>query len=180
MSDSNPFDYPDESGTENEGDGTPSETSSMAELRKFAKRMEREAKHNMKELEELRQFQQSVMSEKREAAITKAFTEVGLADAHAKLFKALNPEIEVETISVDTVSKFADEYQLPLAGSNEVPEAPEVKPEGYRPVTVGSAAPLAMLTSDDVEKLMKAGDFASVNKAYAEGRVEKETVPWRI
>ena len=176
MSD-NPFELPAE-GEQNEDSGS-SETASIKEIRAYAQRQEKAAKAAEKELNELREFRAQVTAEKREAAITTAFAEVGLSPAHAKLFKAMNPELDPEAVTAEAVAGFATEYQLPVQATGEVPPAQEPRPTGYNPVVSQSAAPLGTLTEDDVQRLMKEGRFAEVNKAYADGRVIKEDAPWR-
>jgi len=176
MSD-NPFELPEE-GNENEGNEV-SENATIQELRKYAQRQERAVKAAEKELSDLRTFKADVIAERRDAAITSAFTEVGLSPAHAKLYKATNPEVEIEAVTAEAVAGLANEYGLAVQATGQVPAAPEPAPTGYHPVTTGSAAPLAMLSQDEVDQLMRDGDFATVNKAYAEGRVKKEEVPWR-
>jgi len=176
MSD-NPYDLSDQ---DNEDEGNEvNDNATIQELRKYAQRQERAVKAAEKELSDLRTFKADVISERRDSAINSAFTEVGLSPAHAKLYKAMNPEVEIEAITVDSITAFAAEYSLPTQATGEVPAAPEPAPTGYHPVTTGSAAPLAMLSQDEVDQLMRDGDFAAVNKAYAEGRVKKEEVPWR-
>lgn len=163
---------------EDEGSGAVG-NSTIQEMRKALERKEKAEKAAQKRIEELEAFQNEVLAERRGKAVTSAFEAVGLAPEHAELFRAVNPSIDVEAITAEAAAQFAAQYKLPTQVTGEPPAAPEPAPVGYNPVTTGSAAPLAMLSSDDVEKLMKAGDFATVNKAYAEGRVEKEDVPWR-
>jgi len=175
MSD-NPFDLSNDGDDEGSGVG---DNVTIQELRKAYQRQEKAVKAADKELSELREFKAKVVAEQRETAITAAFTEVGLNPAHAKLYRAMNPDLEVESITAESVAGFAAEYSLPTETTGTVPDAPEPAKSGYRPVTTGSAAPLARLTQEDIDRLMREGDFETVNKAYAEGRVEKESVPWR-
>jgi len=53
------------------------------------------------------------------------------------------------------------------------PAAPAAGSEGFTPVSPGSPAPLTKLTLADVDKLLREGDNDAVEKAWAEGRVER-------
>ena len=169
----NPFSFDDE---DDEEPGQKSKP--FTDLRKHARGLERQLKEVTPELEELRQFRMSVMEERKEQAISKAFEEVNLNPAHAKLFKALNPEVEVESITPEAVASFASEYAL-IAVSGEEVEAPEEKPAGFKPVVTGSGAPLKEYTSEDVMTLLRQGKVEEANAAVSSGRVAKESVPWR-
>lgn len=174
MAEESPFDLPDAG--ENEGDGAPVETSTMQDLRKYAKRLEKESKALQDELAELREFRGTVTKERRDNALTAAFTEVGLNPAHAKLFTALNPEVGIEEINADSVAKFAAEFGLPAQSTGEVPAAPEPRQEGYVPVTTGQAPPLAKYSQDDIDQMFREGRHDEVMEAYRTGRVQRETL----
>lgn len=175
MMSENPFELPVEE--ENEDNGAPTETSSIAELRKAYNRAEKRAAAAEKAAQELAAFREAVIEEKRETALTAAFTAVQLNPAQAKLFKLANPNIEVEAITTEVVLQFAAENGL-VAVSGDAVAAPAAAPSGYKPVVTGSAPPLASYTTADIEELMARGDFEAVNRAYKEGRVQKDTAPW--
>ena len=164
---------------ENEGDAAPqADNSTIKQMREALERAEKRNKTYEKQLEKLTEFQNTVLGERREQAVTSVFTEAGLNPKHAELYKRLNPDIEVESITADAVNAFASEYGL-AASSGEVPEAPEVQPEGFTPVTTGSAAPAQYISEEQIKEWLNRGDVEAVNAAYASGRVQKESVPWR-
>jgi hypothetical protein len=169
----NPFEISDDV-DDDEDHGAPKDNSSFAELRKAYNRAEKERRTFEKEVQELREFREAVTEEKREAALSTAFSEVGLNPAHAKLFKALNPQIEVDNISSEVVAQFAVDYAL-TAVSGETPQLEEKQPEGYKPVVTGTASPLAKYSAEEFQALAWDEKVAAIKS----GRVEKETAPWR-
>ena len=94
MSDEDPFALDDdvEEADENQVDDG---NKSFADLRKAYKRSERQLKANEKELEDLRVFKQTVVTEQRKGAIETTFKEVGLSPKHALLFEKVSPDVEV-------------------------------------------------------------------------------------
>lgn len=172
MTDANPWD--DDSDHEDE-QTPPAETKNFAELRKAYNRRDKEAKAFEAELAELREFRSQVVAERTTAAITTAFKEAEVDPVHVDYFKAVNPDVEIDKITADQVREFAAARSL-LTVSGDPATPPEPKDEGYKPVTTGVQAPPGMLTSEDVMKLLANGDTAAVNKAYADGRVLKETL----
>lgn len=152
-------------------------TETLQDVRKFARRRDREAKKLEAEVEELRQFKATIVEKETESAIATAFEAVQLNPSHAKLFKALNPEITPEGITPDAIQAFAAEYALPTV-QGEVVQEPEKKPEGFTPVTTGQAPPLKEYDHEEIRDLMKQGKYDEVNAAYAAGRVKKQELPW--
>lgn len=172
-----PFSVDDD--TEDEGDAAPAgDNKTIKAMREALERAERRAKNAEKQVEKLSEFQTSVLAERREQAVSSIFTEVGLNPKHAELYKRLNPDIEVDAINADAVNAFAAEYGL-ATSSGDVPEAPEVKPEGFTPVTTGNAAPSATISDEQISQWLSEGNLEAVNKAFQDGRVQKESVPWR-
>jgi len=173
MSDEDPFALDDdvEEADENQVDDG---NKSFADLRKAYKRSERQIKANEKELEDLRVFKQTVVTEQRKGAIETTFKEVGLSPKHALLFEKVSPDVEV---TPEVVQAFAAEYDLPTQAGEAV-QAPEAQPQGFNPVTTGTTPAAGMLTHDDVKGLIRRGDMQAVEKAYAQGRVIKEQPPW--
>lgn len=170
-----PFALDDEDTDENQvEDGDANKN--FTELRKAYKRSERQLKATEKELEDLRVFKQTVVAETRKGQIESTFKEVGLSPKHALLFEKVNPEAEV---SAEVVQAFAAEYDLPTQAGEQV-EAPTPQPQGFNPVTTGTTPAAGMLTHDDIMELVKAGDMGAVEKAYAQGRVIREPVPWVV
>lgn len=176
MTDSNPWDVDDDDA--HEDDRTPApESKNFAELRKAYNRRDKEAKQYEAELEELRAFREQVVTERKTAAITSAFTEAEVDPKFAKFFQTDNPEVEVESLSPDKVREWAAGYGLASVETGEAVSAPP-KDEGYKPVVTGTQAPLATLTMEDVDQLLRQGDTAAVEKAFREGRVQKEQPSW--
>lgn len=167
-------DWDDEDGTDPSGDG---EGKSFKDLRNYSKKLERENKAANTELEELRAFRSQVVEEKREQALTSVFGEVGLPETHAKLFKALNPELEVEAITPQSVIDFAKEYGL-VSSDTPAPPAETPAKTGFTPLQVGQPAGLKTYTTEEISALVRAGNYEEVNRAVKEGRVEKEPTPW--
>ena len=179
MSEADPFDVDDDVVTTDEGDVAPSgDNKTIKQMREAVERAERRAKNAEKQLEKLTEFQNTVLAERREQAVSSVFTEAGLNPKHAELYKRINPDIEVDAITADAVTAFAAEYGL-ATSSGDVPEAPEVKPEGFTPVTTGNAAPSASISDEQISQWLNEGNLEAVNKAFKDGRVQKESVPWR-
>lgn len=172
----NPFDTSDDDENETGADGgTGAESQNMADLRKYAKSLEKKYGQAEKEVARLSEFESTVLGERREQAVQGAFTEVGLNPKHAELFKRLNTEGEV---TVDAVKAFAAQYELATVQGEQVENPPAAPPAGFTPVTAGSPAPLAKMSMDDVNKLLSDGQLAAVQEAFTKGLVEKESAPW--
>ena len=159
-----PSEYYDED-EDQEFDG---QSSSMQQLRKAYNRMERENKALKQENDELVGFRGEVLKERKDKAIASSFEEVGLNPKHAKLFQALNPEVEIEQITPQSVAAFAAEYALVTTEGGEV-AAPE--PTGYAPVTTGQASKVSALSRDEWIKLAQTDQLAA-QKAWEDGRVD--------
>lgn len=172
--------YPfDDDTVSDEGDAATKEedNKSFAALRKAHNREEKARKALEKEVEELRTFKTGIVEVQREAAINSVFTEVGLNPKHAELFKAVNKDLEVDSISRDAVAAFAAEYQL-VTNSGEAVEAPESAPSGFTPVTTGTAAPSQKHDAEWIRDQLRAGNLDEVAAAVKAGRVQRESVPW--
>jgi len=171
--------YPfDDDTVSDEGDKAPKEDNqSFAALRKAHNREEKARKALEKEVEELRAFKTGIVEVQKEAAITSVFSEVGLNPKHAELYKAVNKDVEVDSITKDAVAAFAAEYQL-ITNSGEVAETPETEPSGFTPVTTGNAAPSTKLDADGILEKLKSNDFEGLAADFKAGRVQRESVPW--
>lgn len=154
------------------GDNT-QDNKNFAELRKAYNKAEKERKVLLAEVESLRTFQAEVKTRVTEDKLNSVFTEVGLNPAHAKLFRALNPEVEVEAITPEAVATFASEYQLvTIAGAPA--EKPEPKAEGFKPVAAsGGPVGEGILSIEDATKLIREGRYDEAQKLYEAGRVQK-------
>lgn len=159
----------------NEQNQTP-DNKSFQDLRKAFREAKKAHKTLLTEAEELRTFKAQVETEKRDGAITAAFTQVGLNPKHAALFTKVNPDVEV---TPEIVQAFANEYEL-VTQTGETVDAPEVKAGGFTPVVAGASAPVQSLSTDDVKALLAKGDLETVAAAYKAGRVDKEVAPWRV
>ena len=178
MPDYDPF-VSDEDEDEGEKTTGKEDNKSFQELRKAYNRISKEKKDSDKELEELRTFRTTVVEEKKEAAAKAVFVELGLNPQHAKLFKALNPGLEAELVSAETVAEFAKEYGL-LTPDSELEEDDEkTASRGFTPAPTGSPVQTGQFTLEDINKMLKAGDYEAVNKAYKSGRVQKQDRPWK-
>ena len=173
MSDEDPFALDDdvEEADENQVDDG---NKSFADLRKAYKRSERQVKAQEKELEDLRVFKQTVVTETRKGQIESTFQAAGLSPKHALLFEKVNADVEV---TPEVVQAFAAEYDLPTQAGESV-EAPTPQPTGFNPVTTGATPQAGMLTRDDIKALINQKDFDGVAKAYEQGRVIKEPPSW--
>lgn len=178
MSEHDPFafDLEDEDDSNEDQSGSPKagESKNFADLRKYARKMERERNAFEKELTELRDFKSSIEGERKEATIKSAFEEVGLNPKHAALFS----RVHEGEVTVDAVKAFASEYELPTTEGAAV-EPPVKEEPGFRPVVTGTPTGAAKLSAEDIKKMLSSGEIEAVNKAYAEGRVEREETPWR-
>jgi galactitol-specific phosphotransferase system IIB component len=172
FSDDDDVDTPDEGATV-----TPAEDNkTIKQMRDALERAEKRAKAYEKQVEKLSEFQTSVLAERKNQAVTQVFTEVGLSPKHAELFKKVNPDLEVDAITADTVKAFASEYEL-AASSGEVPDAPEVKPEGFTPFTTGNGSPVTMIDTAGILEKLKNGDFEGLTRDVEAGRVQKTQLP---
>lgn len=167
---------------ENEGgDVMPSgsDNKTIQEIRAFAERAEKRAAAAEKKAEEYQSKLGEYVAKEQDAAITSVFKEVGLNEAHGELFKTVNKDLEVSSITADAVKEFANKYQLPVSETGEPPEAPERKPGGFTPPPVsGVPVPVDKLTIGDIDKLLASGESAEVEKAFRDGRVEEVEAPW--
>lgn len=167
-------DWDDVDGDETNGDEA---NKSFKDLRNYSKKLEREAKARETELEELRTFKTETVTKQMDTTIGAVFEQVKLPPEHVALFKALNPSIEAEAITPEAVVAFATQYKLaPIEGQELPPQAKE--DEGFTPVVVGSTPALKTYDAAEIKSLLAAGNTEEVNRAYKEGRVEKEPVPW--
>lgn len=155
---------------------SPGDSKNFADLRKAYNREVKARKTESAELEELRTFRQAVTTEKREAVIQAAFTEVGLSAQHAKLFKAINPDVDVSTINAETVGGFAKEYGLGVASGEEDVDVPAPKPEGFSPVVSGQAAPLARKMARDEWLNLHTTDPARARQLFEQGKVDTSEI----
>lgn len=152
------------------------ESKDFVTLRKYARKQEREAKALAAEIETLRAFKAEVEQAKRAETLVSTFKEVGLSEKHAELFAKVNPEAE---ITADAVKAFANEYSLPTVETQEVPDAPDVQPNGFTPVVTGHGPAIEQVSIDDIDKLRAAGQFAKVEELFAKGLVAEEPAPWK-
>ncbi len=163
-----------------EGDTAPQATEdnkTIKQMRDALDRAEKRVKSYERQVEKLSEFQTSVLTERKNQAVTQVFTEVGLSPKHAELFKKVNPDLEVDAVTADAVKAFASEYELAASGG-EVPDAPEVKPEGFTPVTTGTGPGTLTQDADGIEELLKSGDLEGIRRAFESGRVNKQA-PWK-
>lgn len=165
-------DQPDEGGTQ-------PENSTIKEIRAAAERAERRATAAEKKAEDYASRLQEYVAKEQDAAITSVFKEVGLNEAHGQLFKEVNKDLEVSAITADAVKEFANRYQLPVAETGEVPDAPPASPSGFTPPPVtGVPTSVEKLTLGDIDKMLRSGDSEEVEKAFKAGRVETVEAPW--
>lgn len=158
----------------NEDEEREAPNKNFAELRKAYNRAEKERKALAAEIEELRTFRAEITERETQARVQSVFEEVGLNPAHAKLFKALNPDVGPDGVTAEAVAAFASEYQLVTTSGEPVSE-PEPKTEGFKPVATpsGSGTGPAVMSLDDAKQLIHEGRYDEVNKLYQEGRVER-------
>jgi hypothetical protein len=157
-----------------EDGGDTGSNKSFADLRKYAKRMEREVKEAKAANETLTAFQAEVLAERKAAALDTVFKEVGLSPKHAALFAKVNPDAEP---TADAVKAFAAEYELATV-QGEAVEAPEPEAEGLTPIVKGSAPTGAAsgnkVTAADWLK-MQATDPVKAKRLFDGGLVDMES-----
>lgn len=182
---------------ENE-DKQESDNSSFRDLRAHAKRLERQVAKLQKEREALLEFKTKVEEEKKQATVARLFKEVGLSEKHAGLFIKVTPDLDPESVSVETVRSFAEEYDLPLKQepSSESPETGvgqdwsqekirEVSPKvgekkeatGFAPVAPGALTSARIITDvSEAAKLYVSNPEEYVRLRQA-GRIQLPKLP---
>ena len=154
-----------------EDGGDAGSNKSFADLRKYAKRMEREAKAAQERTEALEAFQAEVLAERKAATLDTVFKEVGLSPKHAALFAKVNPDAEP---TADAVKAFAAEYELATVAGESV-EAPAPEAEGLTPIVKGSA-PTGAATGGKVSATdwlaMQGTDPARARRLFESGQVD--------
>jgi hypothetical protein len=164
------FDFGDEVDDENDG-ASGTDSKNFADLRKYARKMEREAKAAQAQVEELTSFRTEVLAERRTADLDRVFSEVGLSPKHAALFAKVNPDAEV---TADAVKSFAAEYELTAATGDPI-DAPELQAEGLSPIVRGngSGAPAQGGKMSSREWIaLQATDFAKAQALWEKGLVD--------
>lgn len=155
-----------------EDGGDTGSNKNFADLRKYAKKMEREAKAAQAKVEELAAFQAEVLAERRAADLDRVFEQVGLNTKHAALFTKVNPDAEV---TAEAVKAFAAEYELTTV-AGDVPDAPEPEAQGLTPIVkggnTGNAGGAGGKMSSQEWLQLQATDFAKAQRLFAEGMVD--------
>lgn len=175
MSEPFPFDDESDEGGNEQQEG---QNQSFKDLRDYADRLEKKLKSAEKVAEDLSTKLEVYTSREREATITNVFTEVGLNPKHGELFKRVNPDLKADQVTTDVVTEFAKEYELVTA-----PQAPSEDsvpaPAGFQPPKLEGTPLSDKLTPEDIQTMLRNGDFGKIQEAYEGGRVEQDSVPWR-
>lgn len=133
---------------EEEQDAPPQDRSNpVRSLREALKAKEKEARNLAKELKELQAFKAQYDTEQKIRSLAETFTQVGLTEKHAELFYKLNPEAEA---TVESVSTFAKDYQLPLKLENETPSADNTP---FVPASGGSSDETGYISRDQLDQM---------------------------
>lgn len=167
-------DEPDEGDTATQG----GDNKTIKQLREAIERAEKRNRALEKDNEKLIAFQSTVLAERKNETVSKVFTEAGLSPKHAELYKRVNPDVEADAITAEAVKTFAEEYGLAAGAVASTPDVEESKPQGFTPVTTGISPSASEFSMDDVDTLMKQGDFDTVNRIFKEKRVQEDDVPW--
>jgi len=135
---------------EDEQDTSTQERSNpVRSLREALKAKEKEARNLAKELKELQSFKAEYDQKEKIRSLAETFTQVGLTDKHAELFYKLNPEAEA---TVESVSAFAKDYQLPLKlEENETPAPTDNRP--FIPASGGSSDETGYVTREQLDQM---------------------------
>ena len=168
----NPDDLLDDvdTGDDDTDTSTPGENSTIKELRSAYRRAERSRKANETELAELRQFKQEYDGKVRTETVSKLFEEAQLNPAHAKLFLALNPDVEP---TAEAVKAFASENQLTTTTGEEVPPPAD----GFEPPSGFNPPQVQRYTQEQFRDLQRNNPEAA-RRALEKGLVEPVDVPW--
>jgi hypothetical protein len=149
--------------------------------RDFGKRMEKKVRDLEKQLDAANARIAGYERKEKQAGQISELAKSGLNEKHAKLFLAINPE--VEDITPDAVKAFMDEYGLAVASENgqeqeETTTATTESDIGFTPAAVpGTTSPRPsqkVYTRDEFLKLQER-DPAQANIVLYEGRVQMET-----
>lgn len=151
--------------------------SSMKSLRDHAKDLEKQLKAAAKREGELNTQLFTYKQAEKTQGLARKFEEQGLNEKQAKLFLALNPDIE--EINLESIQEFAEEYGLTTPTKVEGENAPiEVNAEtaGFVKVPNSIATPPdgKVLSSEEYESLL-ATDQTAALRAVQEGRVQLAT-----
>ena len=119
-------------------------------LREALKAKEKEARNLAKELKELQVFKAEYDQKEKIRSLAETFTQVGLTDKHAELFYKLNPEAEA---TVESVSAFANDYQLPLKLENSENETPSADNKPFIPASGGSADETGYVSREQLDQM---------------------------
>jgi hypothetical protein len=151
---------------------TAEESKPFTELRKHARKLEKALKERETELDELRRFRQEREQREREQAIATTFEQVGLNPKHARLFAALNPNVEPTT---EVVAQFAQEHDL-VTGDAKVPE-PQPAAAFAPTLPSGGAAPTVVITDPAEAAALAASDPARFAAMKATGQIRLGRLP---
>ena len=142
----------------------------FTELRGHARKLEKQLRTYEKELADLRAYREEHVKVERTTAIESTFKEVGLNPKHAKLYSALNPDVEPAAITKEAIATFASEYSLaPEEGS--VVEAP-LQATGFVPTSTSMASAPSGVVSRDEWMRLSATDPVKAEALWSAGRVD--------
>ncbi len=139
---------------------------SFADLRKAYNRSEKDRKAYEKEVTELREFRDKIVTEQREVSLDSIFKDVGLNPKHKTLFSKLNPEAE---ITPEAVKNFASEYELPTV-MGEAIEGVTPAATGFNPIQAGGSGDLKIYSREEFDELIYTNPTLA-GKLMEEGRV---------
>lgn len=141
----------------------PRESGVLTEVRRKLRQAQKDLKAKDALIEELSPFKAQVEAVK----LRGAFTEAGLNEKHADLFRAVKPQAEV---NAETIKAFAEEYGLATGASEGQ------KPEQVFPAPVRGEPASRTLTWDEYqEKLRSPETHLEAMKARKAGLVDEST-----
>lgn len=182
---------------EDENDGQAGqESTSFKQVRDYAKRLERQSAAQEKELEKLRTTVATIETERRTSQIASVFKESGLSEKHAALYARVNPEGDV---TVESVTAFATEYELPRTqsgepatttqspdlsqeqiielGTGQTQEPPKATSAGFAPTEGTGAASGTIITDHTVAIKLLSDNPAEYARLHQAGRIKLDKLP---
>ena len=146
------------------------ESKPLTEARRVARKLEKQVQAYEKELADLRAYREEHVKAERNVVIESSFKEAGLNPKHAKLFSALNPDVDPAAITKEAIATFASEYSLaPEEGS--VVEAP-LQATGFVPTSTSMASAPSGVVSRDEWMRLSATDPVKAEALWSAGRVD--------
>lgn len=151
-----------DSDVDNDGGDKPNP---VKDLRAKLKRLDKEHKAAVAELEELRKFKTETETASQRATVAQQFSSLGLPDAYAELYPG-----DAEA-TPEAIKGFALKYGW-IQPEAEESDAEDQTAPTFSPVQIQGTSPVkGEMTEADLDKLVASGNLVAAAKAISEGRV---------